>query len=282
MPLVSLKEMLDKALMQKYAVGAFNVENMEMAQAVIAAAAELNSPVILQTTQSTLKYAAPKVFANIVSALTEEVDIPVAIHLDHSQSIELIRTAIKSGYTSVMFDGSELEYRENKTLTIQACEYAHSLGVSVEAELGSIGGKEDDIVNNNNYTNLFVVSDFVQATGIDLLAIAIGTAHGFYKKTPALNLELLSDIRKRVDVPLVLHGGSGLSDEVVMETIVRGISKINFATELRAAFTEGVREYLGSDSIVFDPKKYLAASRQRVKDLVKKKILVCGSNDKAF
>ncbi|MHB1483525.1 MAG: class II fructose-bisphosphate aldolase [Saccharofermentanales bacterium] len=282
MPLVSMKEMLIDAMNNKYAVGAFNIENMEMAQAVIEAASAMSTPVIIQTTQSTLKYAPPAVYACIVRMLAESADIPVAIHLDHSQSVELIHESIQSGYTSVMYDGSAEDYKTNKDITARVCRFAHELDISVEAELGRIGGKEDDISGDKNYTDPGIVGDFVSGTGIDALAVSIGTAHGFYKGVPKLDLELLSEIRSLTDIPLVLHGASGLTDEVVRETICRGISKINFATELRAAFTDGVKEYLASDPTVFDPKKYLSQGRLRVKQLVEMKISVCGSGSKAL
>ena len=283
MGLVNTKKMLQDAQKGMYAVGAFNVENMEMAQAIIAAAEELKSPVILQTTPSTIKYATPLIFASMVSAVAESATVPVAIHLDHGNSYELAVQCMDDGYKSVMIDGSHESYEDNIAVTQKVVEEAQKRDISVEAELGKIGGKEDDLDGGegDGYTDPKMALDYVTRTGIDSLAVAIGTAHGFYKSKPKLDKDRLVAIRELVDIPLVLHGASGLVEQDMRDCVERGINKINFATELRFAFTKGVNEYMAKDKDVFDPKKYNAVGREYVKNLVKEKILICGSNGKA-
>lgn len=280
MALVTLKEILKKAQAEKYAVCAFNIENMEMAQAVIAAAEELNSPVIMQTTPSTLRYAEPELFFGVVAALAKKSHIPVVMHLDHGNSFELASKAYHAGYTSIMIDGSQLPLNENIALTNAVLAMCRAGNASVEAELGCIGGKEDDLSADNIYTIPEEAKQFVEATGVDALAVAIGTAHGIYKSTPCLNIERLKGIRKLVDVPLVLHGTSGVSDEVVRQCIAEGICKVNYATDLRIEFTKGARAVL-ADEAVFDPKKYMAKGREAVKKYAMDRIKSCGSVNKA-
>ena len=276
--LVTTKRILNDAKKGGYAVGAFNAENAEMVWAIVNAAEELNSPVIVQTTSSTLKYFPPVYFANIVKAAAAIASVPVAIHLDHGASYELAKACIDSGYTSVMIDGSALPYEENISVTQKVCAYAENFGVPVEAELGKIGGKEDDTeCSEDQYTDPDQAVNFVERTGISSLAIAIGTAHGIYAKTPELDLNRIADIRKVVSIPLVMHGASGLSDTVIRDSVKKGISKINFATELRIAFTDTVKAYLAEYPGDIDPKKYMGAARVAVKELVKSKMLVCGS-----
>lgn len=280
MALVSLKEVLSKAHEGNYAVGAFNVENMEMVQAVIDAAEQLNAPVIVQTTSSTLKYADPELFFATVNVMAKKATVPVVMHLDHGSSFDVARRAFEAGYTSVMIDGSKMEIEENVKLTASVVELCKGSGVSVEAELGSIGGKEDEVRGENIYTDAKEAAHFVRATNIDALAVAIGTAHGIYKSKPIIDLARLEEIRERVDVPLVLHGTSGVDDQIVRECIKRGICKVNYATELRIAFTNGVRRVLDSDADVYDPKKYLSDAREEVKKRVMEKIKVCMCEDK--
>jgi len=211
MPLVSSCAMLKNAQATGRAIGAFNIENMEMAQAVIDAAVEANLPIILQTTPSTVRYASPAVFAGMVSALAKVAPIEIAMHLDHGSSFELAMEAIEGGYSSVMFDGSQLSFDENVRLTKKVVDAAGN--IPVEAELGSVGGKEDDHEAENAYTDPADAQKFVELTGVKSLAIAIGTAHGVYSGEPVLDIARLAEIRKRVSIPLVLHGGSGLSDD---------------------------------------------------------------------
>ena len=280
MSLVTTKELLLDAQKNEYAIGAFNVENMEMVQAVIAAAEELQSPVILQTTSTTLKYASPDLFYANVAAAAKNTNVPVVMHLDHGNSFEIAMQAFRAGYTSIMIDGSHSIFEENIAITKPVVEVCHAAQIPVEAELGKVGGKEDDLDGGNGggYTVPFEAAEFVDKTGVDSLAVAIGTAHGVYKGTPQLDVERLSEIRKVVSIPLVLHGTSGVPDEVVKECIRRGICKVNYATDLRIAFSDGVKEYLAENPAAFDPKKYNAVGREKVKEYVKSKIIVCGSD----
>lgn len=282
MALVTTKQLLLDAQKKGYAVGAFNVENMEMVQAVIAAAEELNSPVIMQTTPSTLKYADVDYFYANVAVAAKKANVPVVMHLDHGSSFELAMQAYRAGYTSIMIDGSHSVFEENIAITKAVVDACHPGGVPVEAELGKVGGKEDDLDGGNGgYTVPSEAAEFVEATGVDSLAVAIGTAHGVYKGIPKLDVDRLSQIRELVSIPLVLHGTSGVPDDAVRECIRRGICKVNYATDLRIAFTGGVKEYLAANPEVFDPKKYNAVGREKVKAYVMSKMLVCGSDGKA-
>lgn len=282
MAYVTSKSLLEQAQKGSYAVGAFNIENMEMAQAAIAAAEELQAPIILQTTPSTLKYAKPSLFVGMVRALAEDATVPVALHLDHGDSFSMASAALDGGYSSIMIDGSHGDFESNIALTKKVVEECRKKNIPVEAELGKVGGKEDDLDGGSgNYTDPAQGLEFVQKTGIDSFAVAIGTAHGLYKETPVLDKNRLKEIRALVDIPLVLHGASGLEKQDMIDCVNLGICKINFATELRIAYTKGVKEYLEQDPKVFDPKKYGTAGRTMVTDLVKAKILVCGCQGKS-
>ena len=281
MSLVTSKEMLLKAQAGGYAVGAFNAENMEMVLAIVEAATELNAPVMIQTTPSTVKYASLEVYAANVRAAAEKAPVPVCVHLDHGSSYELAVGALEAGYTSVMIDGSHESFEDNIALTCRVVEKAAAAGVPVEAELGTVGGKEDDLEAEDGCTQPAEAAEFVRRTGVDSLAVAIGTAHGVYKSTPKLDVPRLAEIRKVVDAPLVLHGASGLSDESIRACVREGICKVNFATELRIAYTESVREVLAADEKVFDPKAYGKVARAKVKELVKNRMIVCGCDGKA-
>ncbi len=282
MPLATTTEMLKKAQEGGYAVGAFNVENMEMAQAIIGAAEELNAPVILQTTPSTVKYAGLSLYYANVAALAAKASVPVAIHLDHGSSFELAMQALREGYTSIMIDGSHSVFEENIAVTKRVVDAAAPNGIPVEAELGKVGGKEDDLDGGNGgYTVPEEAKEFVERTGVSSLAVAIGTAHGVYVGEPKLDVERLKEIRKLVSIPLVLHGASGLSDESVKDCIREGICKVNFATELRIAYSNGVKEVLAEKPDTFDPKVYGKAGREKVKELVKNRMMVCGCQGKA-
>lgn len=283
MALVTTKELLLKAQEGGYAVGAFNVENMEMVQAVLAAAEELHSPVIMQTTPSTVKYAGLDYYYANVKTAAERASVPVVMHLDHGSSFELAMQALRTGYTSIMIDGSHGTFEENVAVSKAVADACHPSGVPVEAELGKVGGKEDDLEGGegNPYTDPLQAKEFVEKTGVDSLAVAIGTAHGVYKGTPKLDVERLSEIRKVVDIPLVLHGTSGVPDEAVKECIKRGICKVNYATDLRIAFSKGVNEVLKDHPETIDPKKYNAQGREEVKKYVMSKMEVCGSVGKA-
>ncbi len=282
MSLITTKQMLLDAQNGGYAVGAFNVENMEMIQAVVAAAQELKAPVILQTTPSTVKYAGLAYYYAIAKAAANQAGVPVAIHLDHGDSFELAMQALRIGYTSIMIDGSHRMYEQNIEVSKSVADACTPSGIPVEAELGKVGGKEDDLDGGaGGFTDPMEAKEFVERTRISSLAVAIGTAHGIYSGVPKLDLDRLTEIRKAVTIPLVLHGASGLSDEAVMESIKRGICKVNFATELRIAFTEGVKQVLEAAPDTFDPKKYNAGGREAVKQLVMNRMKVCGCDGRA-
>ena len=285
---VTTKEMLRAAQAGKYAIGAFNCENMEMAMAIVAAAEAQRAPVMLQTTPSTVSYAGLDMFYANVRALADRASVPVALHLDHGSSYELAINAIAKGYSSVMIDGSHESFEDNIAVSRRVVEQAKAKDIPVEAELGKVGGKEDDLDggSGNGYTDPADAVEFVKATGVDSLAVAIGTAHGVYVGTPVLDVARLAEIRKAleaagVSIPLVLHGASGLTDESVRECIAEGICKVNFATELRQAYTAGVKEVLAKDPDVYDPKKYGKVAMAKVQALVEDRIKVCGSNGKA-
>ena len=279
MALVTSKQMLLDAQRGGYAVGAFNVENMEMVQAVIAAAEEMRSPVMIQTTSGTLKYAEPGLYAAMVRALAEKAAVPVCMHLDHGDGLETVQRCVAAGYTSVMIDGSKLGFEENIALTKQAIALAK--GLPVEAELGTVGGKEDAHSAVPQYTEPDKAAEFVDRTGIDSLAVAIGTAHGVYKGVPKLDIDRLAQIREAVSVPLVLHGTSGVPEEAVRACIARGICKVNYATDLRIAYTHAVRGLLAEKPEAYDPKAFGKPARAAVTDIVRARILLVGSDGKA-
>lgn len=283
MALVTSKALLLNAQQGGYAIGAFNVENLEMVQAVVSAAEELHSPVIMQTTPSTVKYADAAYFYAMARTAAEKASVPVVMHLDHGNSFELAMQAFRAGYTSIMIDGSPKPFEENIAVTRAVVNACHPADVPVEAELGKVGGKEDNLDGGegNPYTDPQEAKEFVEASGADFLAVAIGTAHGVYKGIPKLDVNRLSEIRQVVSVPLVLHGTSGVPDDTVRECIRRGICKVNYATDLRIAFSRGVNDFLHEYPEAFDPKKYNARGRENVKEYVRNKIEVCGSVNKA-
>ncbi len=283
MPLVTTKKMLLDAQEGQYAVGAFNVENMEMVMAVIEAAEELHSPVIMQTTPSTVKYAGLDYYLANVKAAAERASIPVALHLDHGSSYGLAMQALRIGYTSIMIDGSHESFEDNIAVTKSVADACAPSGIPVEAELGKVGGKEDDLDGGegDGYTDPEQAREFVGRTGATSLAVAIGTAHGLYKGEPKLDQERLSEIRRVVSVPLVLHGASGVPDEAVRESIRRGICKVNYATELRIAYSDGVKGVLNNNPDTIDPKKYGMAGKEHVKAFVMEKMKNCGCAGKA-
>lgn len=282
MSLVTSKEMLLDAQKRGYAVGAFNAENMEMVKAIIAAAEELQAPVMIQTTPSTVKYGTLDTYAAIVAAEAKKASVPVCLHLDHGNSYELAVQAMQAGYTSVMIDGSHGQLEENIAVTAKVAETAAAMGIPVEAELGKVGGKEDDLETDaDTNTDPEEAGYFVEKTGVDSLAVAIGTAHGFYVGTPVLDKERLSQIRRVVSIPLVLHGASGLSDNDVRDCVRRGICKVNFATELRVAYTDAVKKLLAEKPETFDPKALGKTGMAAVTSLVKERMKVCGCDGKA-
>ena len=282
MAFVTSEKMLLDAQKGGYAVGAFNVENMEMVMAVIAAAEELKAPLMLQTTSSTVKYAGLDMYLANVKTAAEKASIPVCMHLDHGDSFDLAMQALRTGYSSIMIDGSHSVFEENIAVTKAVADACRPSHIPVEAELGKVGGKEDDLDGGSGgYTDPMEAKEFAERTGIGSLAVAIGTAHGVYKGEPKLDLDRLAEIRKVVSIPLVLHGASGLSEEAVKESIKRGICKVNFATELRIAYTDGVKEFLAANPDAFDPKKYGKTAMEHVKEIVKLRMKMCGCDGKA-
>lgn len=283
--LVTGKEILVDAQKNGYAVGAFNVNNMEIVQAIIEAAEETNSPVILQASQGGLKYAGVEYIAALGKLAGQNAKVPVALHLDHGTDFEQIMLCIRHGFTSVMIDASQYPLDENIAYTKKVVEVAHAVGVSVEAELGKIGGTEDDITveeKDATFTDPAEAERFVNETGVDSLAIAVGTAHGVYKGVPKLQYDIIKEIRSRVDVPLVLHGSSGVPDESIKKAIPLGISKINIDTDLRIKFAEGVKKVVGENPDEIDPRKILAPARTAMKEKIVEKMNTFGSSGKAW
>ena len=276
--LSTVKEMMSAAKKGGYAVGAFNIENMEMAQAVVFAAEEMESAVILQTTPSTVRYAGIKLLGRMLSALAEEAKVPVAVHLDHGADLAMVEKAANAGYSSIMIDGSRLDFEKNITLTKQAAKICSVLGIPLEAELGAVGGKEDDAVSGGlQYTDPGEAGEFVRRTGVFSLAVGIGTSHGIYSGPPKLDIARVGLIAKTVEIPLVLHGTSGVPEADVSACINQGICKVNYATDLRLEFTKGVKEAISESPDAYDPKIYLSAGRERVKQAAKRRIFVCNN-----
>lgn len=312
MALVTTKEMFEKAFQGGYAIGAFNINNMEIVQGVVSAAKAQNSAVILQVSKSALKYAHPKYLKAMVDAAVEETGLDIALHLDHGPDLETCKECIECGFTSVMFDGSHYDYEENVAKTKEVVEYAHARGVVVEAELGKLAGVEDDVkvdAANATYTDPDQAVDFVKRTGVDSLAIAIGTSHGAYKfKGEAkLDFDRLETITKKLEdagfhnFPIVLHGASsvdqrcvamcneyggkidgakGIPAEMLRKASSMAVCKINMDTDLRLAMTAAIRKSFGENPAAFDPRGYLGDARNLIQELVEDKIKnVIGSVD---
>lgn len=282
--LVTTKDMLLNAQAGHYAVGAFNVENLEFVMAVLRAAQEKKSPVILQTTPGTIKYANVELYAAMIKTAAEQVDVPVALHLDHGDSFERAMSALKAGYTSVMIDGSHDSFEDNIALTSSVTKVAQAFGVPVEAELGKVGGKEDDgpaVEGESPYTDPDEAKEFVERTNCSSLAVGVGTSHGVYKGEPHIEMGVLKAIREVVDVPLVLHGTSGVPDDQVREAISLGICKVNYATELRQAYTKGFMDFMAANPANFDPKKAAAPAMQAIVDVVASHMDNLGSSNRA-
>lgn len=312
MALVTSKEMFEKAFDGKYAIGAFNINNMEIIQGVTRAAAALNSACILQVSKSALKYAGPKYLKGMVDAAIDETGIDIALHLDHGPDFETVKEVIAAGFTSVMFDGSHFEYEENVAKTIEVVKYAHDKGVVVEAELGKLAGVEDEVnvdAANATYTDPDQAVDFVKRTGVDSLAIAIGTSHGAYKfkGEPKLDFDRLETITKKLEAegyakyPIVLHGASsvdpecvkmcndfggkingakGIPNDMLRKAASMAVCKINMDTDIRLALTAGIRKFMAEKPDAFDPRGYLGDARVLIQNLVENKIKnVLGSVD---
>ncbi|SDP09801.1 fructose-bisphosphate aldolase, class II [Paenibacillus sp. yr247] len=288
MKLVSMKEMLAKALDGKYAVGQFNVNNLEFTQAILLAAQEENAPVILGISEPYIPYLGGyKLVTAIVQALVEEwkIEIPVAVHLDHGLSFESCIKAMAAGFTSVMIDGSHHSLEENIAVTKRVVEAARAFNVSVEAELGRIAGREDDLVVQEADAMHAVPADCValaRATSIDCIAPALGSVHGPYKGEPKLNFVRMEEIRKQTGIPLVLHGGTGIPSKDIQQAITLGTAKINVNTENQMACTSAVRQILSELPNEYDPRKYLGPAREAVKETVKRKMREFGSSGKAL
>lgn len=281
--LVTTKEMLLDAQAGHYAVGAFNVENLEFVMAVVKAAEDKHSPVIMQTTPGTIKYANLDYFAAMVRVAAENASVPVALHLDHGDGFDRCMQALRAGYTSVMIDGSHVPFEENMALTESVTKVAIAMGVPVEAELGKVGGKEDDVEveGESPYTDPVEAKEFVERTGCTSLAIGVGTAHGVYTEEPHIDQDVVKAIRAAVDVPLVLHGTSGVPDEQVAEAVKNGICKVNYATELRQAYTKGYMAYMAENPNNFDPKNPGQAGMAEITKIVKIRMENLGSCGRA-
>lgn len=284
MALVSMKDMLNKAKAEKYAVGQFNINNLEFTQAILQAAQEENSPVILGVSEGAGKYMGGFVaVVHMVKGLVESynITVPVAIHLDHGSSFESCKAAIDAGFTSVMIDASHHSFEDNVRITKEVVEYAHAKGVSVEAELGTVGGEEDGVTGGIIYADPAECKALVEQTAIDCLAPALGSVHGPYKGEPKLGFAEMEQIGNETNMPLVLHGGTGIPDEQIQRAISCGTAKINVNTENQIAATKAVREVLNNDANVYDPRKYLIPAREAIKQTVIGKMRVFGSSQKA-
>ncbi|MCM3714238.1 class II fructose-1,6-bisphosphate aldolase [Alkalihalobacillus oceani] len=287
MPLVSMKDMLNKAKAEGYAVGQFNINNLEFTQAILQAAEEEKSPVILGVSEGAARYMGGfKTVVNIVEALMEEykTSVPVVIHLDHGSSFEKCVEAIHAGFTSVMIDGSHYPLAENIALTKRVVDVAHALNVSVEAELGRIGGQEDDLVVEDAEAAYAIpeeCKELVEATGVDCFAPALGSVHGPYKGEPNLGFDHMKKIDSLVGIPLVLHGGTGIPTADIKKAIQFGHAKINVNTENQISSAKAVREYLAANPEQYDPRKYLGPAREAIKETVKGKMQEFGSSNKA-
>ena len=311
MPLVTTTDMFKKAYDGGYAIGAFNVNNMEIVQAITEAAADLNSPLILQVSAGARKYAKHNYLVKLVEAALLETDLPIALHLDHGADFEICKSCIDGGFSSVMIDGSSLAFEENIAVAKKVAEYAHAKGVVVEAELGTLSGVEDDVnvsAEEASYTNPDQVEEFVDRTGVDSLAIAIGTSHGAFKfkpgQNPQLRFDILSEIERRIPgFPIVLHGASsvipkyvqiinanggklddaiGIPEDMLRQAAKSAVCKINIDSDLRLALTAGIREHFFAHPDHFDPRQYLTDGRAYIKELVSHKIVnVLGSDGKA-
>ena len=311
MPIVTTTEMFKKAYEGKYAIGAFNVNNLEIVQGITEAAAELKAPLILQVSAGARKYAKHVYLIKLIEAAEMETGLPICIHLDHGEDFEICKSCIDGGFSSVMIDGSKHSFEDNIKLTAQVVEYAHANGVTVEGELGKLAGIEDDINvadDDASFTRPEEVEEFVTRTGVDSLAIAIGTSHGAYKfkpgQKPQLRFDILEEVSKRLPgYPIVLHGASsvvpefvkiinayggdmpdaiGIPEDMLRQAAGMAVCKINIDSDLRLGMTAGIREYMGKNPSHFDPRQYLAPGRENIKQLVRHKILdVLGCDGKA-
>lgn len=279
MPLVTTKGMFEKSMKEGFAIGAFNINNMEIIQGIVDAAQKQNSPVILQASSGAIKYARIKYLMKMVEAAVEETNIPIAIHLDHGPDFETCKMCIDNGFTSVMIDGSKYSFEENVALTKKVVDYAHERGVVVEAELGQLAGIEDDVnvsEEDAKYTDPDQAKEFVERTGCDSLAVAVGNVHGVYSAEPKIRFDIIEEVNKEVSVPLVLHGASGIGDEDIKKAIQCGIAKINIHTELCQAAMEAINEHKDEPFLAVE-----RAVRQAVKERAMYKIKLFGDDGRA-
>ncbi len=310
MPVVTSTEMFKKAYAGGYAIGAFNVNNMEIIQGITEAAAEVRSPLILQVSAGARKYAKHVYLMKLIEAAVEDTGLPICVHLDHGTDFEICKSCVDGGFSSVMIDGSSRSFEENVAVTRQVVEYAHDHGVVVEGELGRLEGVEDDVkvsAEDSSYTDPAQVEEFVSRTGVDSLAIAIGTSHGAYKfkpgQKPQLRFDILEEVSRRLPgFPIVLHGSSsvlpeyvdtinrfggnmpdaiGIPEDMLRKAATMAVCKINIDSDLRLGFTSAVRQHLAENPSHFDPRQYLTPARDNIREIVKRKIVkVLGSDNK--
>ncbi len=283
--LVSGKEIMQHAHENGYAVGAFNVNNMEAIQAIIEAAEELQSPVVIQVSQGGLEYAGVKYIAAMVKVAAEGANVPVVLHLDHGTEFRNQVQCLRAGWTSLMIDASHYGFEENIAKTKEIVKMAHQAGVGVEAELGKIGGVEDDISvdeKDATYTDVEEAYEFVNATGVDYLAIAVGTAHGPYKGDPKIDFTRIAEIKAKLNIPLVLHGSSGVPKESIEKAIAAGINKINIDTDLRQAYHRAVKKFVTENPDAYDPRKINGPGKEAMKEVVKDKMRMFNSVNQAW
>lgn len=273
---VSSARLMKRAEKENYAIPAFNIDNLESAMAVSEIMHELRTPVIVQMIPRTLNYGGIAIYPAMMRELMADCPVDYALHLDHGSSLALAKKCVSGGFSSVMFDGSLMPFEDNVKLTKEVTDFALPMDVSVEGELGTIGGKEEgDTDLEASYTKVSEAEEFVRRTNVSTLAIGVGTAHGVYEGTPHINVQRIKEIHSAIDTPLVLHGASGLSDEVLKDCIAAGITKINFATELRQAYTNGIKAEFAKDPEVFDPKIYMRGAIDNIKEVLRHKINIC-------
>lgn len=284
MSLVSMNEMLAEAKKGRYAVGQFNLINLEFAQAIAQSAEEEQSPLIFGAGEMAIQYMGLETVVAIAQSLAKRSRIPIALHLDHGGSFDICMKCIRAGFSSVMFDGSRFPIEENIRLTQQIVAAAHAVGVSVEGELGQIGGTEDERHVRDEDAAITKAADaisFWEQTRVDAMAIAVGTAHGLYRQEPHVRCDVIREVAGAIEAPVVLHGGSGVPEATIREAIAAGIGKINVNTENMAAFTGSVRQFLDANGKELDPRKYLGPAREAIRQVVQQKIRLFGSNGKA-
>lgn len=273
---VSSARLMKRAAKESYAIPAFNIDNLESAMAVSEIMHEMRTPVIVQMIPRTLSYGGIAIYPAMMRELMADCPVDYALHLDHGSSLSLAKKCVAGGFSSVMFDGSAMSFEDNVKYTKEVTDFALPMDVSVEGELGTIGGKEEgDTDLEASYTKVSEAEEFVRRTNVSTLAIGVGTAHGVYKGTPHINVQRISEIHSAIETPLVLHGASGLSDEVLRDCIAAGITKINFATELRQAYTNGIKSEFAKDPDVYDPKIYMRGAIESIKEVLRHKINIC-------